>query len=1080
MTDKRLIEVAFPLKQASIDSVREKTGHKGHPSTLHTWPARRPLAASRAALIATLLPDPGSDEKRKEMIERLGGKLVKTVKKKKRSDGNVEEVDSWETEGGVLRWGRESSPEMDRFREEIRKSYGDRAPKMLDPFSGGGAIPLEAMRLGCEVTAADINPVAWFILKCTLEYPQRLAGQIKKLPDFALADTDFMAEYLEARGLKLAEPSRRRKRSNGSRQGSSKSAEGQETLDLLSQENDNLSSDALNANFAWHLRAWARRVLKKARKELARFYPLYAEYCTLEPYRVATHPKGESFKLIPLDDEGEPRLDLLNFSGGGGGGVEDLHQDASDNLSIHPSKPRWIPKPVIAYLWARTVRCKSCRAIVPLLKTCWIVKKDSKKVLLVLNPLADGSGVEFYIDIDADSGRPDTGTMSRAGVTCPCCRTIMTMEDLRVEGRGGRLGTVMTAVVVDGYKGKEYRLPTPHEIEIAEKASSELDRVFAEVPFGLPSEAMAGIGTLGFRVPLYGLNQWKDLFTPRQLLALGTLVKASRDSLTEISDIYAEEEWREAIFGFLAIVLDKTADRSSSICRWLSSGESTTGMFARFTLSMVWDFAEIPVIKEAGGGWLAQSEWIARYLEHGLDATKHGSVRVLKQSAIEVPAHEVDIIVTDPPYYDAIPYSDLMDFFYVWLRRTLNGLSPEIDAVFSESSGPKWNHEANDGELIDDASRFDKDREKSKKNYEAGMARAFSACYQALRPDGRLVIVFAHKHPDAWETLVSAVIKAGFTVTGSWPIQTEMNSRMRAISSAALASSIWLVCRKRDPKAKAGWDKPVIEEMQSNIVRCLRDFWDAGIRGPDFVWSATGPALEAYSRYPAVKKASEPGQLMEVDEFLRQVRRIVVDFVVGNVLSPEGESSVGDHSLDDITTYYLLHRNDFGFEGAQAGACILYMVSCNLLDRELTDTHGLLVKGGRSGKPRSDDDSDAAGEEGGQSVASGGNEFRLKAWSARSSQSLGEESAAGRVVPMIDQVHKLMHLWKAGNVVKVDDYLDRHSLRRSQIFSRLIQALIEQSRRDSKNSDERSILERLANHLKSVGSTSQPGLDLEG
>ncbi len=635
----------------------------------------------------------------------------------------------------------------------------------------------------------------------------------------------------------------------------------------------------------------------------------------------------------------------------------------------------------------------------------------------------------------------------------------------------------MTAVVMDGPNGKEYRLPTSYEISMAEEASSELEKIFAEIPFGLPSEAMAGIGALGFSVPLYGLDQWQKIFTPRQLLALGMLVKASRDSLVEISDIYSEKMWREAIFSFLAILLNKTAGKNSNICFWINSDEKIGHTFARFALPIVWDFAEISVIEKMGGGWLAQSEWVARYLEHGLEATKHGRVRIIKQSAVDVAAQDVDIIVTDPPYYDAIPYSDLMDFFYVWLRRTLHGLSPEIDAVFSEISGPKWSHEDNDGELIDDSSRFGGDKEKSKKNYEAGMARAFSACHQALRPEGRLVIVFAHKHPDAWETLVNAVIKAGFTVTGSWPIKTEMGARIRAISSAALASSIWLVCRKRDPKAKAGWDKSVINEMQSNIVRCLRDFWDAGIRGPDFVWSATGPALEAYSRYPAVKKTSEPGQLMGVDEFLRQVRRIVVDFVVGNVLSSKGESSAGERSLDDITTYYLLHRNDFGFEGAQAGTCILYMVSCNLSDRELTDAHDLLARGCRSGSSASKGDTDDAGEGGGQSMKSSGNEFRLKAWSARRHPSLGEEGTSGRVVPMIDQVHKLMHLWKAGNVAKVNDYLDRHSLRRSEIFSRLIQALIEQSRRDSKNSDERSLLESLANHLRNVGSTSQTLFD---
>ncbi|MBF2761742.1 MAG: DUF1156 domain-containing protein [Ectothiorhodospiraceae bacterium AqS1] len=309
MTDKRLIEVAFPLIQASIDSVHEKRVRHGHISTLHIWPARRPLAASRAALIATLLPDPGSDEKRKEMIERLGGKLEKVVKKKKRSDGNMEEIEIWQTQGGVLRWGRESFPDMDIFREEIRKAYGGRAPKMLDPFSGGGAIPLEAMRLGCDVTAADISPVAWFILKCTMEYPQKLAGEVKKLPDFALEDTDFMAEYFKARGLKLVGADSYQMRSSGLRQKLSNPVKENETLDWLGQEYD---IESLSANFAWHLRAWSRRVIKKARKELARFYPLYAEYCTLKPYEIVAHPEGESDKPVAV---GAPKREPLRGEG---------------------------------------------------------------------------------------------------------------------------------------------------------------------------------------------------------------------------------------------------------------------------------------------------------------------------------------------------------------------------------------------------------------------------------------------------------------------------------------------------------------------------------------------------------------------------------------------------------------------------------------------------------------------------------------------------------------------------------------------------------------------------------------------
>jgi adenine-specific DNA methylase len=302
---KRLIEVAFPLKQTSIDSVHEKNVRHGHISTLHIWPARRPLAASRAALIATLLPDPGDKEKRDEILKRLGGTVVKSVKRKKLPSGKVEDVVSEETQGGILHWGRESGPDLDWFRAEIRKAYGGRAPKVLDPFAGGGAIPLEAMRLGCEVTAVDINPVAWFILKCTLEYPQKLAGQKRRLPDFALADREFMAAYLKALGLKPAAI--------------------RTQLDLLARripkesqeemfEHLQLDPALLEADLAWHLRAWGRWVLRDARRELARFYPTYAEFCSLDPYRRVplAREKEEQLKLVPTNEAGEPQIDLLN------------------------------------------------------------------------------------------------------------------------------------------------------------------------------------------------------------------------------------------------------------------------------------------------------------------------------------------------------------------------------------------------------------------------------------------------------------------------------------------------------------------------------------------------------------------------------------------------------------------------------------------------------------------------------------------------------------------------------------------------------------------------------------------------
>jgi putative DNA methylase len=1108
MNDKRLIEVAFPLRQASIDSVHEKNVRHGHISTLHIWPARRPLAASRAALIATLLPDPGDKEKRDEILKRLGGTLKKTTKKKRLPNGRVEEIDAWETVGGILHWGRESGPDLDWFREEIRRVYGGRAPKVLDPFAGGGAIPLEAMRLGCEVTAVDINPVAWFILKCTLEYPQNLAGKTRRLPDFALQDREFMAAYFKAEGLTPAEIKRHlrdlpypsanvgRVRPTGrnptnqasgyaslSRPTGGEGIERGENFDLF--DHPDLDPELLQADLAWHVRAWGHWVLKEARKELARFYPTYAEFCTVKPYRVVPLDSEERLKLVPMNEAGEPQVDLLNA------GFDEGYLE-------NPANPRWVAKPTVAYLWARTVRCKACRATVPLLKTRWLAKKESKRVLLTMRPLVDKTGVVFGIDPDVKvkGGNPaqrrehdkkiGAGTMSRAGVTCPCCGTIMTMEDLRLEGRAGRLGAVMTAVVMDSPNGKEYRLPTVQEVEMAQAAEAKLDNVFADVPFGLPTEPTPKGGSgasRAFSVDGYGLDQWRKLFTPRQLVGIAGLLKGTRRLQAEFDNHAYPRHVSEAIAAVIATVLDRIADRGSSLCSWTVGWDKIRNTFVRFALPMSWDFAETSVLADASGGYPGGIEWLAQYIEHAAKFAKDApGPTVVRKSATQAVSGTFDVVVTDPPYYDAIPYSDLMDFFYVWLRRTLKGLSADIDEAFAEPLGPKWNHDANDGELIDDAARFGGDRKASKRNYEAGMARAFAACHTALRPEGRLVIVFAHKHPDAWETLVGAIIKAGFVVDGSWPIQTEREARTRSLSSAALSSSVWLVCRKRDPMVRAGWDTQVLKEMESNIVQRLRDFWDAGIRGPDFVWAATGPALEAYSRYPAVKKASEPGALMGVDEFLRHVRRIVVDFVVGRVLTHgEAEAAVGDHPLDDVTTYYLLHRNDFGLKEAPAGPCILYMVSCGLPERDLVDQYDLLARGSKSEPEAADNeaDEDTDEEEADASTSGGGGKFKLKPWSARRHRSLGEDTTGGRPAPLIDQVHKLMHLWKAGDVGKVNDYLDRRGLRHSHIFAQLIQALIEKSRAEGQN-DECSILERLANHLRTVGSASQMELSLGG
>jgi adenine-specific DNA methylase len=610
--------MAFPLKQASLDSVHEKNVRHGHISTLHIWPARRPLAACRAALIATLLPDPGNDEERQRLLEKIGGKVVRTVEKKQQGNRTVEVVKE-ETEGGILHWGREDGPDLAWFREEIRKAYGGRAPRVLDPFAGGGAIPLEVMRLGCEATAVDINPVAWFILKCTLEYPQKLAGQRRPLPKFAVESREFMQGFFKGTGVK---------------------GKGQleKNLDAVQRS----LFPAPDVDLAWHVRAWGWWVLQKARADLERFYPV-------------------------VDG-----------------------------------------KPAVAYLWARTATCKNCRATIPLLKTRWLCKKDSNRVALSMQPNAERTGVVFGVQCNiavvggnaAQKRKHDKqiggGTMSRSGATCPCCGTIETMEDIRMEGQAGRLGRMLTAVVVEHGERKDYRLPTTSEIEVAWRAEAERSQVQSELPFGVPDDAIPqGASRVGggsaFTVYIYGFRLWRDLFTGRQLVELGTFVKHTRSVRDAMVLEGYPAGWIEAVVSELAIGLDKLADRSSGQCRWDQGYTKVNNTYSRFALPIVWDFCETNPFSSSTGNYSACLEWVAKVVEHA--SRFQGelvSPQVLLGSAIDSQYEECyDAVVTDPPYYDAIPYSDLMDFFYIWLRRTLHTLSPQLDRAFQSKLAPK-------------------------------------------------------------------------------------------------------------------------------------------------------------------------------------------------------------------------------------------------------------------------------------------------------------------------------------------------------------------------------------------------------
>jgi adenine-specific DNA methylase len=426
--------------------------------------------------------------------------VEKEIEKKKKPDGSIVEREKEATKGSILHWGRETenADKLEWFRQEIRKAYGGRAPKVLDPFAGGGAIPLEAMRLGCEAAAIDINPVAWFVLKCTLEYPQKLAGQSHPLPAFILRDREFMEPFLKAKGLSKAQIQRRLEQLGH--------LDEQTSLDKLQ-----LAEGNLEANLAWHVHAWGIWVLDRARRELARFYPTCADFEAVRKHLRPFEP--QPMRLVPPKTDGTPDAESLN---------PEFATDDGQRYLADLTNPRWIAKPTVAYFWARTVSCKNYRATIPLLKTRWLCKKENNRVLLTMEPKPDRTGMQFGVQKEvpavgrnaaqkkANDRNIGSGTMSRSGSQCPCCSAIMTMQDIRLEGQAGRLGAVMTAVVVDGPQGKEFRLPSGEEIIRTDAAYQKIARVFATVPFGLPVEATPAGGGQGagraFSVQGYGMN----------------------------------------------------------------------------------------------------------------------------------------------------------------------------------------------------------------------------------------------------------------------------------------------------------------------------------------------------------------------------------------------------------------------------------------------------------------------------------------------------------------------------------------------------------------------------------------------
>lgn len=732
---KKLIEVALPLEAINAESAREKSIRHGHPSTLHLWWARRPLAAARAVIWSSLVDDPSehpeqfpTEEEQNKERQRLFAILEKLVK-----------------------WENSNDPEiLEAAKAEILRSTGNNPPPLLDPFAGGGAIPLEAQRLGLEAHAHDLNPVAVMINKAMIEIPPKFAGQAPVNPD-ARAQLDADRGWTGAKGL------------------------------------------------AEDVRYYGEWMKQQAFKKIGHLYP---------------------------------KVKVPAAQGGG---------EAT----------------VIAWIWARTVKCPNpaCGCEMPLVRSFVLSKKKGKEAWI--EPIFENGKTRYSVHHE---GKPAIeGTVNRKGAVCACCGTPVEFPYIREQGKAGEIGNHLCAIVAEGNNSRVYLSADSEQILAAQVSKPE------EYP-----DAVMPYNPRDFKTPNYGMTYFSDLFTNRQLTALTTFSElvsepqkqAEADAIAAglPNDHIALSEggtgaraYGEAVGVYLAFVIDKMTDYHSSICSWHNSGEKMRNTFGRQAIPMVWDYAEANPFCTSSGSYKNMLDWVYNCIEN-LPATNLG---VVKQFDAQSDCGLRNIMVsTDPPYYDNIGYADLSDFFYVWMRQALKQTYPNL---FRTMLVPKTE------ELVATPYRFDGSVEKARDFFEDGMLHTCQQIYQYAREDVPVTIYYAYKQSDTdtgenetktastgWETMLSAVIQAGFAITGTWPMRTEMAVRSIASGTNALASSIVLVCRKRPEDAPMVTRRSFIAELKRELRPALQKLQRSNIAPVDLAQSAIGPGMGVYSKYSKV------------------------------------------------------------------------------------------------------------------------------------------------------------------------------------------------------------------------------------
>lgn len=843
-TRKKLIEVALPLEAINTASAREKSIRHGHPSTLHLWWARRPLASARAVIFAQMVDDPSS-------CPDLFPTEKAQQKERKRLFKIIEDLVQWEntTNEKVLNAAREE------IWQSWRRACADNAdhpqaselfdrnklPAFHDPFAGGGALPLEAQRLGLESYASDLNPVAVLINKAMIEIPPKFAGMPPVNPEARNDKSMFARKWKGAEGL------------------------------------------------AEDVRYYGKWMRDEAEKRIGHLYP----------------------KVEITAEMVEERPDLKQYMG--------------QKLTV------------IAWIWTRTVKSPNpafANVDVPLASTFMLSTKAGKEAYV--EPVIENGGYRFTVRVgkpkDAEAAKLGTTAGKRAAFKCIMSGVPVSYDHIREDGKSGRMGAKLMAIVAEGDRGRVYLSPIESHEQLAKSA----------VPTWIPDNSLP-VNPRDFKTPNYGLTTFGDLFTARQLVALTTfsdLVSEAREKIQRDAiaagmndDSVALRDggigalgYADAVGIYLAMGVDRLADRASSICGWDSGFTKIRNTFGRQAIPMTWDFAEGNVFSESTGNFSSLLEWVEKYLLQVVTAAKGFCIQ---KDAATQSLSEGRVVSTDPPYYDNIGYADLSDFFYVWLRRALHPVLPDI---FSTLAVPKTE------ELVATPYRHG-NKDKAEAFFLQGMTQAMHRLVEKSHPTFPVTIYYAFKQSESddegvtntgWDTFLAAVIEAGFAVTGTWPMRTELGNRMISSGTNALASSIVLVCNKRLDSAVTTTRREFVAALKSELPRALQELQAGNIAPVDLAQAAIGPGMAVFTRY---------GKVIDAEGNPISVREALV--LINQTLDESLAEQEGD--IDSDSRWALTWFEQFGFQEGESGVANVLATAKNTSVKGLVQA-GILVE----------------------------------------------------------------------------------------------------------------------------------------